>query len=90
MYARNLPRHLDRGKYTRSYTITKAIGYISHKSQGKLVNYIIRESDTAPDGVNGKKFHDLLCVVGYSIVKCLSCRHRLKKSTSSTLTTIYR
>ena len=34
----SLPRHSDRGKYTRSYSITKTIGCSSHKSQGKLEN----------------------------------------------------
>ena len=38
-------------------------GYGSCKSQGVPMQWILRVSDTVPDGLNGKKFRDLLCVV---------------------------
>ena len=41
----------------------KTAGYSSCKLQTRLVQQILSVSDTAPDRLYGKKFHNLLCVV---------------------------
>ena len=43
----------------------KASTHVAMKAQNLMV---LRVSDTTPDGLNDKKFRDLLCVVSYSVV----------------------
>ena len=48
------------GKYTHIATMAQTM-----VRNCKVDQCILRVSDTAPDGLNDKKFFDLLCVVSY-------------------------
>ena len=55
-------RACDRGKYTRSYDHTKLLATAAvTRKVDRCSKFSV--SDMVPDKLNGKKFHDLLCVV---------------------------